>query len=54
MSNIKNMTKGTGEKVGLAGGCVENTTGTDCGPAKSATDIRPHMIVLSACGCTMG
>lgn len=32
----------------------ENSTGTECGSARSTADIQPEMIVMSSCGCTMG
>jgi hypothetical protein len=46
--------KGACGAGGQSTSCAENTTGTDCGPARSAADIRPEMIVMSSCGCTMG
>lgn len=33
---------------------VEDTTGVGCGSAKGTADIKPHMSVVSSCGCTMG
>ncbi len=33
---------------------VGDKTGLGCGSEKSAADIKPHMSVVSSCGCTMG
>lgn len=33
---------------------VEDKTGVGCGSARGTTDIRPHMAVISSCGCTVG
>ena len=33
---------------------MEDKTGLGCGTAEGAAVIRPHMSVVSSCGCTVG
>jgi hypothetical protein len=57
MSDIKDTLKHAGQKVaekaGQAKDWVEDKTGLGCGTDKG-TAIRPHMDVISSCGCTVG
>src|SRR4051812_41662746 len=54
--NIKDTLKNAGEKfaekAGQAKDWVEDKTGLGCGTAKG--EIKPHMSVISSCGCTVG
>jgi hypothetical protein len=56
MSDFKNTLKDAGEKIaekaGQAKDWVEDKTGLGCGSAKG--EIKPHMSVISSCGCTVG
>lgn len=58
MSNIKDALQNVGRKVAdgakEAAEYVEDKTGIGCGSAKGLSEIRPHMNVVSSCGCTMG
>jgi hypothetical protein len=60
MSDIKNTLKNAGHKIAegaeQAKEWVKEKTGlnNNCGPAKSISDIQPHMEVISSCGCKMG
>ncbi len=60
MSDIKNTLKNAGHKIAegaeQAKEWVKEKTGlnNNCGPAKSVSDIQPHMEVISSCGCKMG
>ena len=58
MSSIKDNLKGAAdavaEKATQAKEWVEDKTGLGCGSAKANADIKPHMSVVSSCGCTMG
>ena len=47
------------DKAGQAADWVKDKTkgescGTGCGATKSVSDIKPHMDVISSCGCNMG
>lgn len=56
MSDVKNTLKDAGEKIaekaGQAKDWVEDKTGLGCGSARG--EIKPHMSVISSCGCTVG
>jgi len=58
MSDIKNTLKDAGQKVaekaGQAKDWVEDKLGVGCGTDKGMAGVRPHMSVVSSCGCTMG
>jgi hypothetical protein len=51
---LKNAANTVSEKATQAKEWVEDKTGLGCGSAKTNTDIRPQMSVISSCGCTMG
>ncbi len=55
MSNLKDTIKNAGEavaeKAGEAAGWVKDKVGMG---SHSPADIKPHMAVISSCGCTMG
>lgn len=42
------------DKAGQAADWVKDQTKSECGAAKSVNDIKPHMDVISSCGCNMG
>ena len=44
------------DKASQAADYVKEKTGLgdSCGPAKSVSDITPHMQVIASCGCKMG
>src|SRR5579871_6615622 len=59
MSDIKNTVKDAAhkveEKVEHAANWVKEKTGMGGGgAARSVADIKPHMSVVSSCGCTVG
>jgi hypothetical protein len=61
MSDIKNNLKDAGRKIAegaeQAKEWVKEKTGLNdknCGPARSVSEIQPHMDVISSCGCKMG
>jgi len=61
MSSIKDNLKSAGheiaEKAEQAKDWVKEKTGLgekECGAAKGVADIRPHMDVISSCGCKVG
>jgi hypothetical protein len=58
MADIKDTLKDAGHKVAEAAGQakdgVADKTGLGCGSAKGVADIKPHMSVVSSCGCTVG
>lgn len=57
MSNVKDTLKNAAhtvaEKAAQAKDWVEDKTGLGCGTDKGLA-IKPHMSVISSCGCTMG
>jgi hypothetical protein len=58
MADMKDTLRDAGHKVAQAAerakDWVEDKTGLGCGAAKAAADIKPHMSVVSSCGCTVG
>lgn len=58
MSDIKNAVQDMGhkvvEKAGEAKEWVKDKLGMGCGEARGVADIKPHMEVISSCGCRMG
>jgi hypothetical protein len=58
MADMKDNLRDAGHKAveaaGKAKDWVEDKTGLGCGSAKGRADIKPHMSVVSSCGCTVG
>jgi hypothetical protein len=53
MSDNRNTSKNAGQKNASTANPISKDEG-GCGQAKQVSEIRPHMDVISSCGCNMG